>query len=178
MTSSWYGDLRWVKLKTKTVLPHTLAVHMIDALYFENLLAEVEVKFTAWVVRIRFGTEARGWGGVTTDVQGTRVRMPLWKCIGNDGGDYVDNESYVLFWAITVYSATNECPHDSTVWRVFPTSHISTTVNTLRPMKNGRHFRTTLSDAFSWMKMYKLRLRFHWSLLLRFELAKFQHCYR
>ena len=34
---------------------------------------------------------------------------------------------------------------------------------------------TTLSNAFSWMKMYKFRLRFHWSLLLRVQLTIFQH---
>ena len=63
-------------MKTKTVLPHTLAVHMIDALYFENLLAEVEVKFTAWVVRIRFGTEARGWGASQLT-----CRVPGYACL-------------------------------------------------------------------------------------------------
>ena len=34
---------------------------------------------------------------------------------------------------------------------------------------------TTLSNAFSWMKMLWLRLKFHWSLFLRFELTIFQH---
>ena len=32
------------------------------------------------------------------------------------------------------------------------------------------------SRAFSCMKMYEFRLRFHWSLFLRFELTTFQHC--
>ena len=31
-------------------------------------------------------------------------------------------------------------------------------------------FQTTFSNAFSWMKMYEFRLRFHWSLFLRFQL--------
>ena len=34
---------------------------------------------------------------------------------------------------------------------------------------------TTFSNAFSWMKMYEFRLRFHWSLLLRVQLTIFQH---
>ena len=34
---------------------------------------------------------------------------------------------------------------------------------------------TTFSDAFSWMKMYEFRLRFHWSLFLRFKLPILQH---
>ena len=39
-------------------------------------------------------------------------------------------------------------------------------------------FQTTLLNAFSWMKMYELRLRFHWHLFLRFELTIFQHWFR
>ena len=37
---------------------------------------------------------------------------------------------------------------------------------------------TTLSNAFSWMKMLELRLKFHWSLFLRVQLTKFPHCFR
>ena len=37
---------------------------------------------------------------------------------------------------------------------------------------------TTFSNAFSWMKMYECRLRFHWSLFLGFELTIFQHWFR
>ena len=36
-------------------------------------------------------------------------------------------------------------------------------------------FQTTFSNAFSWMKMYEFRLRFHWSLFLRFQLTISQH---
>ena len=32
-------------------------------------------------------------------------------------------------------------------------------------------FQTTLSSAFSWMKMYEFRLRFHWNLFLSSELT-------
>ena len=35
---------------------------------------------------------------------------------------------------------------------------------------------TTFSSAFSWMKMYEFRLRFHWSLFLRVQLIIFQRC--
>ena len=34
---------------------------------------------------------------------------------------------------------------------------------------------TTFSNVFSWMKMYDFRLRFQWSLFLRFQLTKFRH---
>ena len=39
-------------------------------------------------------------------------------------------------------------------------------------------FQTTFSEAFSWMKMYKLRLKFHWSLFPRVQLTVFQHWFR
>ena len=39
-------------------------------------------------------------------------------------------------------------------------------------------FQTTLSNAFAWMKMYILRLRFHWSLFTRVQLTSIQHCFR
>ena len=39
-------------------------------------------------------------------------------------------------------------------------------------------FQTTFSNAFSWMKMYSIRLRFHWSLFPRVKLTIFQHWFR
>ena len=37
---------------------------------------------------------------------------------------------------------------------------------------------TIFSGAFSWMKMFEFRLKFHWSLFLRFHLTIFQHWFR
>ena len=37
------------------------------------------------------------------------------------------------------------------------------------------NFLTTFSNAFSWMRIYKFRLRFHWSLFSRVQLTIFQH---
>ena len=37
---------------------------------------------------------------------------------------------------------------------------------------------TTLSNAFSCLKMYEFRSRFHWNLFLRFELTIFHHWFR
>ena len=37
---------------------------------------------------------------------------------------------------------------------------------------------TTLSIAFSWMKMLEFQLKFHWSLFLRVQLTMFQHWFR
>ena len=41
---------------------------------------------------------------------------------------------------------------------------------TLRP-KKAAISQTTLSNEFSWMKMFEFRLRFHWSLFLRVQLT-------
>ena len=39
-------------------------------------------------------------------------------------------------------------------------------------------FQTTLSNAFSWMKMLKFRLKFNWSLFLRVQLTIVHHWFR
>ena len=39
-------------------------------------------------------------------------------------------------------------------------------------------FQTTFSNAFSWMKMFKFRLRFHWILFPRVQLTVFLHWFR
>ena len=39
-------------------------------------------------------------------------------------------------------------------------------------------FQTTFSNEFSWMKMCKFRLRFHWSLFPRVQLTIFHHWFR
>ena len=41
-----------------------------------------------------------------------------------------------------------------------------------------RHLHTTFSNAFSWMKLYKFRLTFHWSLFPRVQSTIFQHWFR
>ena len=37
---------------------------------------------------------------------------------------------------------------------------------------------TTFSSAFSWMKMFEFRLKYHWNLFLRVQLTIFQHWFR
>ena len=39
------------------------------------------------------------------------------------------------------------------------------------------NFLPTILNAFSWIKIYEFRLRFHWSLLWRLQLTIFQHCH-
>ena len=51
-------------------------------------------------------------------------------------------------------------------------------VNTLRPRRSGHHFLMTISNEFSWTKIYKFRLRSHWSLFPRVQSTIFQHSFR
>ena len=47
--------------------------------------------------------------------------------------------------------------------------------------KMAANFLTTISNTFSWLKIYEFRLRYHWSLLLRMlrvPLTIFQHWFR
>ena len=39
-------------------------------------------------------------------------------------------------------------------------------------------FQATFWNGYSWLKMFKFRLKFHWSLFLRFQLTIFQHWFR
>ena len=51
-------------------------------------------------------------------------------------------------------------------------------VNTLRPSKKGTIWQPTFSNAFSCIKIYEFRLRFHRSLFLRDELNIFPRWFR
>ena len=44
--------------------------------------------------------------------------------------------------------------------------------------KMAANFLTTFSNAFSWMRIYELRLIFHWALFLRVQLIILQHWFR
>ena len=44
--------------------------------------------------------------------------------------------------------------------------------------KRAAMFQTTFLNAFSWVKMYQFRLRFHWNLFQRFKLTMFQHWFK
>ena len=51
----------------------------------------------------------------------------------------------------------------------------STLLNTLRPRQMDAISQMTFSNAFSWMKMFELRWKFHWNLFARVQLTIFQH---
>ena len=48
----------------------------------------------------------------------------------------------------------------------------------LRPSRNRRHFAVDIFNAFSWMKIYWFRWKFHWRLFPRIRLTIFQHWFR
>ena len=56
-------------------------------------------------------------------------------------------------------------------------SHVSTLTYWGRD-KMDAISQTTFSSAFSWMKMFEFRLKFHWSLFLRVQLTIIQHWFR
>ena len=51
-------------------------------------------------------------------------------------------------------------------------------VNSLRPRQMDAISPTTFSNAFSWMKMFEFRLKFHGSLFTRVQLTIFQHWFK
>ena len=65
-----------------------------------------------------------------------------------------------------------DCGLIGITWKVLMyhcvTSYVSISViNTLRPRQLDAISQTTYSNAFSWMKMFEYRLKFHWRLFLR-----------
>ena len=55
---------------------------------------------------------------------------------------------------------------------------VAGSVNSLRPRQMDAISQTTFSNAFSWMKMFEFRLKFHWSLFPRVQLTIFQQWFR
>ena len=68
------------------------------------------------------------------------------------------------WWINTLGPIYKMCSHDP--------------INTLRPRQNERHFADDISSAFSWMKMFEFRLKFHLSLFLRVQLTIIHHWFR
>ena len=63
-------------------------------------------------------------------------------------------------------------------WDVLRMRLHNTVVNSLRPRQMDAISQTTFSNAFSWMKMFEFRLKFHWSLFPMVQLTIFQHWFR
>ena len=73
-------------------------------------------------------------------------------------------------------------PHCVIVMLIYPREFFIIGTKTCHPYwsrdKMAGVSQTTLSNAFSWMKMLEFRLRFHWSLFLRVQLTIFHHWFR
>ena len=63
-------------------------------------------------------------------------------------------------------------PGASVHWMALPV------LNSLRPRQMDAISQTPFSNAFSWMKMFEFRLKFHWNLFPRVQLTIFQHWFR
>ena len=89
-----------------------------------------------------------------------------WPC---EADVYCWENKHVSGWKIT-------CP----VWHI-TTQHLHASRHASTHWgqnKMAAIFQTTFSNAFSWMKMYEFRLRFHWRLFLRVQLTIFLHWFR
>ena len=93
-----------------------------------------------------------------------------------------------------ITSDINEIRHLN--WRIFDGTYCTVIYETIRDIfyvlymkltaklthwgrdKMAAIFQTTFSNAFSWVKMYEFRLRFHWSLFPRVQLTICQHWFR
>ena len=72
-------------------------------------------------------------------------------------------------------TATPSCTRQLFVAKYVGISHL---INTLRPRQMDAISQTTFSKAFSWIKMFEFRLKFHWSLFPRVQLTIFQQWFR
>ena len=66
---------------------------------------------------------------------------------------------------------TWQCTRADSLLDILYSSHIIT----LRSTQYGRHFADDILNAFSWMKMLKFVLKFHWSVSPRVHLTLCQH---
>ena len=100
---------------------------------------------------------------------------------------FVPYTSYV--WQISFHHMGSHSGDEaiSRCWGIIQSNGLGYTVNHTGNIVELTHwsrdkmaaiFQTTISNAFSWMRMYKFRSRFHWSLLQTVPLILFQHWFR
>ena len=73
-------------------------------------------------------------------------------------------------WRILTFTRWN--------WKCYVMINTINMINTLRPRQIDAISQTTFSNAFSWMKMFEFRLKFHWSLFPRVQLTISWHWFR
>ena len=100
-------------------------------------------------------------------------------CTGKDPGISLTHQGRVIH--VCVSKLTHHLFRQWLAVRAAPSyfrNQCYSIVNMLRPRQNGRDFADDFSNAFSWMKMFEYRLKFHWSLLLRVQLTISQYWFR
>ena len=112
-------------------------------------------------------------------------------CFGHEMGTYVIYDLYVplnvtcfAYWyrgGVGVGVNYHIQDWSSSLWFTLTLQSPYTDRNTLTHWgrdKMAAISQTTFSNAFSWMKMYEFRLRFHWSLFLVVQTTISQHWFR
>ena len=103
------------------------------------------------------------------DQWGVSLSLLLHPLLNTEKGSYVFKYKALQYgtWMLMYWSLTNTSWF---CWIVSSSATFNVTlwcfVTHLRRGKMVAIFQTTCSNAFSWMKMYEFRLRFHWSLFL------------
>ena len=112
-------------------------------------------------------------------VQGPKRRGQIWK----SHGKYLTSRIQVVWRTLGKFQCT--VPFHSTAMLPLPSSKVRKSRRlSVRKINWLTHWgrdkmaaisQTTFSNAFSWMKMYEFRLKFHWSLFVRVQLTIYQH---
>ena len=84
---------------------------------------------------------------------------------------YLDPQYHISHWGSTILgdSMLRAPMLTEQLWRTWvdkSSNDITKLVNTSRPRQNGRHVADDISSAFSWMKIFEFRLKFHWIMFL------------
>ena len=132
---------------------------------------------SSWFYPWPIGSLDWHWSNLTT----ADIILAHWKdvCVWS----FVSN--FASWWYVCVEGASGDCLQPVTSGDVFTSSlcmkHIVPKMRSVNIFWAETKFsisQTTFSQAFSWMKMYEIWLRFHWSLFLRVQLTIFQYFFR
>ena len=98
----------------------------------------------------------------------------------------IQNKSALMyvFWALTRLQATFRTKAEPVHWCILTSQCVkcidawTEMLTHWGPDKMAAISQTTLSNPFSWMKMFELKLKFHWSWFPRVQLTIFHHWFR
>ena len=152
------GNIRWVYTQ-----------HINIEIAFDNFEFQDIVRFQSVVQQGKWPrtTDMLGAGKLTTQMQTTCY----WLKYTYDYSSYIKVIYYYLLVTLSYKKITDRVktlwpnPVVTTIWGGPPQS-LSSSFNTLRPSQVAAIFHTTYWNAFSWIKIYEFRLKFHWNLFL------------